>query len=151
MLEKILDKYPPQKDYLLEILLDVQNSKNDQFLSEEEIHTIASHLKLPEAQVSSAVTFYTFFSTQPRGEYVIQVCKDIPCYINSSQSIVDTIKRELGISMGETTKDGYFTVEHTSCLGICDGAPAVRIGNKTHTNLTDNKMTALLAEYRGRQ
>lgn len=151
MLESILTKYPKEQDMLIEILLDVQNQKTDQYLSEAEIEQIASYLSLPTAHVSSAVSFYTFFSTQPRGKHVIQVCKDVPCYLNDSDNLVDTIQKQLGIGMHETTEDGMFTLEPTSCLGICDGAPAMRIGEHTYTKLNKDRVTALLAEYRGKR
>ncbi len=149
MLEDLLEKYPQQEDQLIEILLDYQSQKQHRYISEEEIARIAAHLGVSESKVYSVVTFYTFFSTEPRGQHIIQVCKDVPCYINGERTMRSVLEKLLGIRVGETTRDKRFTLEQTSCLGHCDGAPAMRIDDKTFTNLDENKIKAIISEYRG--
>lgn len=149
MLENLLTKYPQQEDQLIEILLAYQAQKQHRYINEDEIAQIAKHLGVTESKVFSVVTFYTLLSTKPRGENVIQICKNIPCYVNGEPTIRMTLEKVLGIRVGETTPDMHFTLEETSCLGHCDGAPAMRIGHKTFTNLDTNKVKAILSEYRG--
>ncbi len=150
-LREILGKYPKTEDYLIEILLDYQKTKIHHYLSEEELKEIAEHLNISESKVSSVMTFYTLFSMKPKGQYVIQICHDVPCYVNDQNSILKTLTNLLNIQVGETTEDKMFTLEYTSCLGACDKAPAMRIGEKTFTALTPNKVKAILAEYRGKK
>jgi len=149
MLEEILKKYPQHEDSLIEILLEYQNKKTKRFITEEEIAQISNYLGVTESKVCSVVSFYTFFSTEPRGKHIIQICKDVPCYVNGSGNVLKTLEQLLNIRIGETTKDEKFTLEYTSCLGNCDGAPAMRIDGKTFTNLNPNKVKAIISEYRG--
>ncbi len=148
-LNELLAKYPKTEDYLIEILLDYQQYKTHHDLTEEELKTISKYLNIKESKVSSVMTFYSLFSLKPKGQYVIQVCHDVPCHVNKQGSILSTLENMLGISIGETTGDKMFTLEYTSCLGACDKAPAMRIGEKTFTNLTPDKTKAIIAEHRG--
>ena len=150
-LREILEKYPNTEDYLIEILLDYQKTKINHYLSEAELKEIAQYLNVSEAKVSSVMTFYTFFSMKPKGQHVIQICHDVPCYLNDQTTVLDTLTNLLNIEVGGTTEDKMFTLEYTSCLGACDKAPAMRIGEKTFTSLTPNKVKAILSEYRGKK
>lgn len=148
MLKEVLQKYAKNEDQLLEILLECQAVKNDHFISKENITEIAQYLGIPESKVCSVLSFYTFFSNKPRGKHIIQVCKDIPCYISSDVDILKIIEKELGIRVDETTPNKQFTLEYTSCLGCCEAGPAMRINDKIYTHLTADKIKAILSEYR---
>ncbi len=150
-LKTILEKYPQSETYLIEILLEYQMTKNEHFISEEEIKTIAEHLSLTESKVSSVISFYTLFSKVPRGRYIIRVCKDVPCFLNSQTTILNSLEALLGIHVGETTENKLFTLEYTSCLGCCNKAPAMLINGTTYTNLTENKVKTIISDYKGRQ
>lgn len=147
LLEKVLNSYPKRKDYLLESLIDVDEKKVDHCITEDEITRIAKYFKIKESHVYSVMSFYTLLSTKPRGKYIIQVCKDVPCYLNDSFNVIDTISELLGIKVYETTGDNMFTMEHTACIGCCDEAPAIRINHQTYTNLTRGKVMIILEEY----
>jgi len=147
-LKEVLQKYPKSDDYLIEILMDYQQYKTHHELTENELKTIANYLNIKESKVSSVVTFYSLFSLKPKGQYVIQVCHDVPCHVNNQPSILSTLEKLLGIGIGETTDDKMFTLEYTSCLGACDKAPVMRIGEKTFTHLTPDKTKAIIAEHR---
>jgi len=149
LLEDILLKYPPSEEHLIEILLEFQTQKETHYISEEEIAKIASYLHISESRVCSTNSFYSFFSDKPRGKHIIQVCKDIPCYVNDSFNVLETLQKLLGIHVGETTANKKFTLETTSCIGCCDNPPAIRIDGKMYTNLTVDKIKAIIAEYRG--
>ncbi len=150
LLKSILEKYPSSKDYVIEILLDYQASKDTNYISEEEIIRIAKHLNTSNSHIYGVMSFYTLLSNgTPRGKNIIQVCNDVPCYLNDETNVLKTIERELGIKVTETTKDQLFTLEHTSCIGCCDEAPAMRINDKVFTNLSDKKIVEILSKIKG--
>ncbi|HBG33232.1 MAG TPA: NADH-quinone oxidoreductase subunit E [Acholeplasmataceae bacterium] len=148
VLKDVLQKYAKTEDQLIEILLDYQNVKSNHYITKEEIIEIASYLSIPESKVCSVLSFYTFFSDKPRGKHIIQVCKDVPCYVSSDINVLKIIERELGIRVNETTPNQQFTLEYTSCLGCCEAGPAMRINDKIYTHLTADKIKAILSEYR---
>ena len=149
-LSDIIARHGRSPENLIHILLDYQGSKDSNYISEEEVKLVANELSVTESRVYSIITFYSLFSTKPRGKYIIQVCEDIPCYVNGSVNIVEELEECLRIRMGETTPDGIFTLEHTSCLGCCDMSPAIRIGDEMYGNLTPERISDIISAYRRR-
>lgn len=148
ILQRILESYPVSEDYLLEILIDVYKQKENHFISEKEISVIAKHLGIKESHVCSVVSFYTLLSTNPKGKYIIQICKDVPCYLNDDFNVLKTLERELNIRINDTTRDLKFTLEFTACIGCCDEAPAMRINDISYTNLTKAKVVKIISDYK---
>ncbi len=103
------------------------------------------------SQVYSVATFYSMFSVKPRGKHIIRVCVSPPCHISGENDIVKILEEELGIKEGETTPDGVFTLECTSCLGVCDIAPAMMIDDEIYGNLNRERIKAILSEIRSRE
>jgi len=149
VLEKVLNTYPRKPEYLIEILLDLQKESLNHTFTDEELSAVADYLNIPPSRVSSVISFYSFFSMKPKGKYLIQVCKDVPCYLNDSFNLFSLLKKELGIEIGETSKDERFTLETSSCLGCCDISPVIRINDKVYGNLTANKVKIILSELNG--
>jgi NADH-quinone oxidoreductase subunit E len=149
-LNEILSRFPREETRLIDLLLEVQKEKKDHFISRDEIRKIADYIGVSEAKVCGVISFYTLLSSEPRGTYVIQVCRDIPCHVNKQSDIVSTLEQILGIRMGETTANGLFSLEYASCLGHCDASPAMRIDGRTYVHLTPDKVKAIVAEYRGK-
>jgi NADH-quinone oxidoreductase subunit E len=149
VLEKVLTTYPRKPEYLIEILLDLQKSSLNHTFTDEDLSAVADYLNIPPSRVSSVISFYSFFSMKPKGKYVIQVCKDVPCYLNDSFNLFALLKKELGIDLNETSLDERFTLETTSCLGCCDHSPVMRINDKVYGNLTANKVKIILSELNG--
>ncbi len=118
------------------------------YLSEEFIAEMAKSLTIPISEVYGVATFYTFLSTKPLGRNVIRVCKSVPCYLKNSQMIIESLEKELGISPGETTPDGRFSLELVNCIGACDKAPAMLVNNDVHGNLTPRKIVQILNSYK---
>ena len=147
LLDMILKKYPAQEDSLIEILLEFQNAKSSHYISEAEINQIALYLNISEAKVCSVIPFYTFFRTEQKGQHIIQVCRGVPCHVVAGINVLKVIEKELGIKIDETTVDKKFSLEYTSCLGLCDKGPVMRVNDKVYTNLTENKIRAILTEY----
>jgi NADH:ubiquinone oxidoreductase subunit E len=129
---------------LLALLRNEQ--KKAGFISEQFIKQVAQEKDLSIGDVYGVATFYHFLSTSPSGRNIIRVCKSIPCYLKSSQLIIETIQAELGIAPGETTSDGLFSLQLTNCIGACDQAPAMLLNYELHGKLTPAKIAQILKE-----
>ena len=92
---------------------------------------IASKMDIPPSKVSGVVTFYSYFSTVPRGRRVVKVCSGTACYVKRSGEILDRLKQKIGVGEGEVTADGEYSIEEVRCLGACGLAPVVVIGEET--------------------
>ncbi|XMB73162.1 NAD(P)H-dependent oxidoreductase subunit E [Mycoplasmatota bacterium WC30] len=149
LLNEILSKYPKKEEYLIEILLEYQKSKKNHYISSEDISRVSEYLGVPESQICSVISFYTLLSMKPKGRYVVQVCHDVPCFVNDTLSIYEKLVEVLGIKEGETTADDQFTLEITECLGCCNVAPAMRINDDVYTSLTPAKVEKIINGLRG--
>lgn len=97
---------------------------------------ISEELGESVAKINGVVTFYSNFSTEPKGKHVISVCMGTACYVKGAKTILDAISDMLNIEPGQTTKDGLFTLENTRCIGACGLAPVFMIGDKVYGNAT---------------
>ncbi len=118
------------------------------FLPESVLDEVAHLMEVPPAQLHGFVTFYTMLSTEPRGRHVIRVCTSGPCHVSGAPVIMTELKRLLGVDLGETTSDGMFTLEGSSCLGICGVSPAFMIDDDAYGNLAPENLTAILKSKR---
>ncbi len=109
---------------------------------------IAADLNVPGSQVFGAMSFYSMFAWQPKGQHLVRVCESPPCHINGGENILQVLQEELGLGVGETTPDRLFTLELSACLGACEVAPAMQINEMVHGNLTREKIRQVLADYR---
>ena len=129
-----------------EDLLTLLEETQDKFgyLSGECLTEMAELLGLSVSDVYGVATFYSFLSTKPQGRNVIRICKSLPCFLKNYQTIIESVKREIGIKPGETTPDGKFSFELTNCIGACDKAPAMMINNDVYADLTPRKISQIL-------
>ncbi len=148
LIRESLDKFSSSPNRLVRAMLDYQRSTSCNYLAEEDLKIFAEETGSHESRVSSLASFYSLISTAPRGRFIIQVCSDIPCYVNHSVNVVRELEAALRVKMGQTTSDGLFTIEYSSCLGCCDKAPAMQIGDKLYGNLTSEKIVSILETYR---
>lgn len=146
--EKILKPYEAVAENLLAILHDIQDASPEHFLSEADMRAVADYLKVPYSFVHGVATFYTMYSLKPRGKNIIRVCQSPPCHLLGSSTISRELIRLLGIGFGETTPDKLFTLEMTSCLGVCGVAPAMMINNRVYGNLTKERIDEVIAGLR---
>ena len=109
---------------------------------------IAESLGLSLGDVYGVVTFYSFLSTKPQGRNIIRICKSLPCFLKYNQTITESIAREIGIGLYETTPDGRFSLQLTNCIGACDQAPAMMVNGDIYTKLTTRKISSILGLYR---
>jgi len=108
---------------------------------------IADGMGVPLAHVSSVLSFYSFFTTQPRGEHTIRVCLGTACYVRGGKKIVEELQKMLGIEVGETTADRKFTLEVVRCIGACGLAPSMMIDDDVFKQVRPEKLPAMLAAY----
>jgi NADH-quinone oxidoreductase subunit E len=134
-----------EKDLL--VLLEREQSRSG-CLSRETIAELAASLGLSIGEVYGVASFYSFLSVEPKGRNVIRVCKSLPCYLKNSQTIIESVRKAIGIKPGETTPDGRFSFELTNCIGACDRAPAMMINDDVHVDLTPGKIAKILEGYK---
>jgi NADH-quinone oxidoreductase subunit E len=145
---EILERYDRSPDNLLSILHDLQDADERHYLTDENLRRTADYLGLTFSFVHGVATFYTMFSLKPRGRYIIRICQSPPCYLMGSTTLARELMRHLGAEFGETTRDGVFTLEMSSCLGVCGVAPAMMINDEVYGNLTPDRIQIILEEKR---
>lgn len=146
-IEKVIKNYPPEKRYLLAILQDLQREFN--YLPRQAISRTADYLLVPVSKVYSLATFYKAFSLVPKGRFNIRVCDGTACHIKGSSVLIDQIRSTLGISPGETSPDGEFSLETVNCLGACAIAPVMLINGKVHAKVSTGIVGEIINSYRG--
>ena len=109
---------------------------------------IAKKLNINVSEVYGVVTFYSFFTMVPKGEYVINICLGTACFVRGAQPILEKFEELLGIKNGQTTEDGKFTITSLRCVGACALAPVVQINGKTYGNVKLEEVAKILAEYK---
>lgn len=140
---------PAKRGRLLTALYIAQEQQG--YLTPEVVERIAERLNVSETEVFSTASFYTLFRTEPAGRYVLQVCTGLSCYlVGGAERLLDYLERKLGIEAGETTPDGMFTLETVQCLASCGTAPAMRVNDELHENLTTDKVDTLIDQLRER-
>jgi NADH:ubiquinone oxidoreductase subunit E len=112
------------------------------------IKTISRDLKIPLSEVYGIISFYHFFSTVPKGKYVIQVCMGTSCYVKGGQRILDALKKEWGLEPGGITADSRFSLETVRCLGCCGLSPVMAIGGDVHRKVKSSQINHILDVYR---
>lgn len=132
---------------LLPILHAVQDTCGN-WLPYEALQLVSQELEIPFGYLYGVLSFYSMFSTSPRGRFIIRMCESPPCHINGADNILEALETELGIEVGETTADGLFTLEHTACLGVCEVAPAMQINEVVFGNLTSERVRDIINDYR---
>jgi NADH:ubiquinone oxidoreductase 24 kD subunit len=117
------------------------------YLPAEVQEVVAYELKIPVSRVYGIVSFYSFFTMTPKGEHPISVCLGTACYVRGAEKVLDEIKRQLGINVGEVTPDGKFSLNCLRCVGACGLAPVFMIGDRVYGRMTPDQVKDVLAEY----
>ncbi len=109
---------------------------------------VAREMNVPANKIYGVVTFYNFFTMKPRGKYTLNLCMGTACYVKGAPRLAQMIEEELGVKLGETTKDGRFTVSAVRCVGACSLAPVFVIGEETYGRVdTREKTSEILKKY----
>lgn len=144
-LMQIIEGYKGKEGTLIQILHFAQGIFG--YLSLEVQTFIAEKLDKPLSEVTGVVSFYSFFSTEPKGENTICVCLGTACYVRGGKKIVDKLCEILDINIGETTKNGKFSLEVMRCIGACGLAPAISINDKVFKQVNPDKLESILKKY----
>ena len=144
LLDKALRKARYQQDQLIEVLHAAQELFG--FLSDEVLLYVARALRLPRSRVYGVATFYHLFTREPLGEHSCSVCTGTACFVKGADALVDALRREYGVSPGETTADGRFTLTTTRCIGACSLAPLVVVDDDVFGHLSLEEAVARVAE-----
>jgi NADH-quinone oxidoreductase E subunit len=133
----IIAKYPPGRQQSAVMpLLALAQRQNNNWLPRAAMDYVASLLGMAPVHVYEVASFYTMYNLEPVGKHVIEVCTTTPCWLRGSDAIVTACEKRLGIKLGQTTKDGQFTLREVECLGACVNAPMCQIGDEFYEDLT---------------
>jgi NADH:ubiquinone oxidoreductase subunit E len=145
LVKGLADKHGRTRESLIPILQGVV--QQERYISGEAMTEIARELDISAAQVYGTATFYSFLDTQPRGKYVIRVCRTISCAMKGKNLIVQELEDLLKVKLGETTQNKKFSLLETNCLGWCHKGPAMLINDEAYTELTPEKVRDIINEY----
>lgn len=134
------------KSTLVAVLHKAQNTIG--YLPREILEVISEELKIPLAKVYGVVTFYSYFHTEPRGKYVINVCMGTACFVKGADKVLEEFERLIGIKAGETSEDKKFTLMGLRCIGACGLAPVLTINGKVYGKISKDMVKGILEEYK---
>ena len=144
-LDEVIAEYKPKPGALIPVLQMAQGIFG--YLPENVLKHIALGLDKSFNEVAGVVGFYAFFSTQPRGKHMVRVCLGTACYVRGGKQVLDAIKKELAIDVGETTPDRMFTLEVARCFGACGLAPAINVDDDIHQRVKPARIREVLDKY----
>ncbi|MBC7960687.1 MAG: NAD(P)H-dependent oxidoreductase subunit E, partial [Vallitaleaceae bacterium] len=133
-LDAFIESLPTIKGELIRVLHRAQHIFG--YLPEEVQRYVGKKMNVPTAKVYGVVTFYSYFTMVPKGEHDIAICLGTACYVRGAEKILDAIKKETGIEVGQTSADGKFSITGLRCIGACGLAPVLTIGEKVYGRLT---------------
>ncbi len=135
--------------YLIAVLHKIQGRYG--YLSEEHMNQVAQRMQIPASTISGVATFYHFFRLKPQGKFAVSVCLGTACFVKGADKVLDAFRTELGIEMGETTKDELFSLECSRCIGVCALAPVVTINDRVYSRVTPNQIPELIIKLKAEE
>lgn len=141
----ICDSFGNQEGELINILHKTQGTFG--YLPAEVQEVVAEKLKIPAARVYGVVTFYSFFTMIPRGEFPVSICTGTACYVRGAEKVLEEFKKQLQIEVGETSADGNFSLNCLRCVGACGLAPVVLVGDKTFGRVAPDDVKGIIEQY----
>ena len=144
-LEAFINNISEKKGALIEVLHKAQGIFG--YLPQEVQLFVGEKLDIPASKVYGVVTFYSYFTTEPRGEFVINVCMGTACFVRGSGAVLEEFQKVLGIKTGETTEGGKYTIEVLRCVGACGLAPVVTINDKVYGHVGPADVKRIINEY----
>jgi NADH-quinone oxidoreductase E subunit len=141
-LREIVSRYPSARSAMLPCLHLVQEEHG--YITPEGIIAVADAIGAKPDEVESVVTFYSMYTQQPKGRYVIKVCTSIACYLRGCDDVLAHLEQRLGVRRGETSSNGRFTLEPVECLAACGMAPAMQVNGRFVENMTTESASALV-------
>ena len=144
-LDAYIESFEDKPSHLIMILHRAQGLFG--YLPKELQIYVAEKTGVPAAKVYGVVTFYSFFTMKPKGRHTISVCMGTACFVKGGERILDVVKDELGVEVGQMTEDGMFTLEQVHCLGACSLAPVISIDGKVYGHVTRDKVKEIIQSY----
>ena len=144
-LEAYINNLSEKKGALIEVLHKAQGIFG--YLPQEVQLFVGEKLDIPASKVYGVVTFYSYFTTEPRGEFVINVCMGTACFVRGSGAVLNEFQKVLGIKTGETTADGKYTIEVLRCVGACGLAPVVTVNDRVYGHISPVDVKKIISEY----
>lgn len=141
----VIDKYDAKPSNLIMVLHAAQGIYG--YLPYSVQRFIANKMKMPVAEVTAVVSFYSFFSTEPKGEHSIMVCMGTACYVRGGKKLIDELQKDLAVPIDGTTENGKFTLSQARCIGACGLAPAMMIDDTVYKSVNPDKMDSILSKY----
>lgn len=145
LIKTVCRQFDNQESELINVLHQVQSKLG--YLPAEVQEVIAKELNMSVAKVYGVVTFYSFFTMLPQGEFPISICMGTACYVRGGEKVLHEFKRHLGIEVGQTTADGKFSLSCLRCVGACGLAPVVLVGEKVYGRVSPQQVSKIIAEY----
>jgi NADH-quinone oxidoreductase subunit E len=145
-IDGIIRQYGGRESAILAILQDIQ--AEEKYLPKETLEYVSQRMQIPLGQVFRIATFYNALSLKPRGRHKIDVCLGTACHVRGGERILSKLERDLGVSVGETTKDKRFTLEAVHCVGCCSLGPVAVVDGDVFGRLSQDKVPALLKEFK---
>jgi len=146
IIKNTVGRYGTERKALMPILQAIVREKN--YLEDEDMIEVAKELELSTAEVFGTASFYTFLDTEPRGQFVIRVCKTISCHMAGKDEVIHAIEKVLKIKAGETTVDKKFTLLTANCLGWCHKGPVMLVNDDVYPELTPQKAVEIIHGYK---
>lgn len=143
-----MDTVPQEESSLIAILHFTQDLMG--YIPRPAMMLIAEVLGIPSSKVYGVVTFYSYFSLQPKGRYNFSVCMGTACYVKGSQDILEALQDELELEEGQTSEDGLFSIQATRCLGACADAPIVMVNDEVHGPMDPSSVRNLVRQCRAK-
>lgn len=148
-LEAFIDGLETTKGALIEILHKAQDIFG--YLPRDVQLYVARKLGIPGAEVFGVVSFYSYFTTKPRGKHTISVCMGTACFVRGADKIIESLKEKLGIESNEITEDGLFTLRDVRCIGACGLAPVVMVDDKVYGRVKEEELDDIINTYRNQE
>ncbi len=145
-IEEEISHYPFRRAACVEALKVVQRHRG--WVPDEQVADLAPLLDMTADELDTVATFYSFIFRRPVGKHVILVCDSVTCWVMGYETVARSFMDHLGISFGETTPDGLFTLLPAACLGECNHAPAIMIDERLYGDMKPNDVKTILRKYR---
>lgn len=143
--KEIVNKYPIKRDSLIGILNEIQEKYG--YIPKAAQLQISEELNIPMAEIYGVITFYSRFTTEPKGKYNIAICLGTACFVKGSAALLERAQEKLKIKSGEVTEDGKFSIDEVRCVGACGLAPVFMVNDEVYGNATVKQLDEVIDKY----
>lgn len=144
-LESYIDSLESKETALIEVLHRAQNIFG--YIPKDVQLFIGEKLNVPASKIYGVVSFYSYFTTEPKGKYVFSVCTGTACFVRKADAIVKELEKNLNIKTGETTENKLYTIECLRCVGACGLAPVVMVNDEVYGKVKVEDIPKIISKY----